>query len=85
MFKFPKRRKVQPIIQGKPFDPYAAAEGYGYVAPPIGHEEFWSIECPYMTIRFAVPTDAWNKLEKSKEWIAFSKCLQECQKEYTLE
>ena len=83
MFKFFKR-KSQPVMQEKPFDPYAASAGYGDVAPPIGHEEFWCIECPYKTIRFAVPADAWSKLNKSEEWLAFSKLLEECQKAYTL-
>lgn len=82
MFKFFKR-KSQPVIQEKPFDPYAAEAVFGNVAPPIGYEEFWCIECPYMTIRFAVPPDVWKELRESEEWENFSNLLSKCQKEYT--
>lgn len=70
------KRKGQEVISA-PLDPVEAR--YAGAPAPTGYEEFWCIESPYTTIRFAVPSDAWKKLGTSKEWKDFEALLRKHQ------
>lgn len=75
MFDFIKR-KGQAVMAAS-LDPVEAR--YAGDPAPTGYEEFWCIESPYMTIRFAVPSDAWKQLRTSKEWKDFEALLRKHQ------